>query len=109
MNHTSLQEAFYANGTVEDCPVYDLHAHMGPHYGIAFPRPTAEGMIHAMDRAGVKLLVLCHHDTLLAPDIGNVANVEAVRRYPHRLRAYCGINPNYPGDIKRDLDAFDEY
>jgi predicted TIM-barrel fold metal-dependent hydrolase len=109
MNHMSLQEAFYANGKVEDCPVYDLHAHMGPHYGIAFPRPTAEGMIHAMDRASVKLLVLCHHDTLLAPDIGNAANVEAVRRYPHRLRAYCGINPNYPGDIKRDLEAFDEY
>ncbi|MCL4506773.1 MAG: amidohydrolase family protein [Chloroflexi bacterium] len=109
MSHSNLKEAFYAEGKLPDCPVYDLHAHMGPYYGIGFPRPDADGMIHAMDRAGVRLLVFCHHGTLFTPDIGNWANIAAVQRYPARLRAYCGINPNYPEVIAYDIAHFDEH
>ncbi|MCL5996313.1 MAG: amidohydrolase family protein [Chloroflexi bacterium] len=105
----SLKEAFYEHGRVPDCPVYDLHGHMGPFSGIALPRHDSAGMIHAMDRAGVKMLVFCHHGTLFTPDIGNAANIEAVRRYPERLRAYCGINPNYPEVSARDIESFDQY
>jgi predicted TIM-barrel fold metal-dependent hydrolase len=109
MNGLTLREAFYQDGKVAGCPVYDLHGHMGPFYGVAFPRHDIDGMIRAMDRAGVKMLVFCHHGTLFSPDIGNAANVEAVRRYPQRLRAYCGINPNYPDVAARDVETFDQY
>jgi predicted TIM-barrel fold metal-dependent hydrolase len=109
MAYSTLKEAFYAEGALKDCPVYDLHGHMGAYYGISFPRPDADGMVHAMDRAGVKLLVFCHHGTLMTPDVGNAANIEAVRRYPQRLRAYCGINPNYPNVIARDIAEYDQY
>ena len=109
MHQPNLKEAFYTLGRVPDCPVYDLHAHMGSYLGISFPRAEAPDMIDAMDRAGVRLLVFCHHHTLHSPDIGNAVNVEAVRSYPDRLRAYCGINPNYPDVIAHDLDAFDQY
>ena len=43
------------------------------------------------------------------PDFGNPLNIEAVRRYPGRLRAYCGINPNYPDLVAQDLATYDEY
>ncbi len=109
MQYPTLKEAFYALGVVPDCPVIDMHAHMGPFYGISFPRPDAEGMLHAMDRAGVRWLVFCHHHALHSPDFGNPLNIEAVRRYPGRLRAYCGINPNYPEQVARDLDTYDQY
>jgi predicted TIM-barrel fold metal-dependent hydrolase len=109
MNTTSLKEAFYQYGQVDDCPVYDLHGHMGAYYGISFPRPEAEGMLHAMDRAGVRMLVFCHHATLMSPDVGNAANIEAVRRHPQRLRAYCGINPNYPDVCAQDVNTFEQY
>jgi uncharacterized protein len=109
MGYANLKEAFYAEGKVADCPVYDLHGHMGAHYAISFPRAEVDGMVQAMDRAGVKMLVFCHHHTLFTPDIGNRANVEAVRQYPQRLRAYCGINPNYPEVIAQDLETFAQY
>jgi predicted TIM-barrel fold metal-dependent hydrolase len=62
-----------------------------------------------MDRAGVKMLVFCHHAALFCPDIGNSANIEAVREFPDRLRAYCAINPNYPEAIDADLASYDDY
>ena len=109
MQYPTLKEAFYAQGVVADCPVIDMHAHMGAYYGISFPRAEVEGMLHAMDRAGVRWLVFCHHHTLFSPDFGNAKNVEAVRRFPNRLRAYCGINPNYPAVIEQDLATYDQY
>src|SRR5450759_4603961 len=84
MQFQTLKDAFYAQGAVPDCPVIDMHAHMGPFYGISFPRPDVEGMLHAMDRAGVRWLVFCHHHALHSPDFGNPLNIEAVRRYPGR-------------------------
>lgn len=109
MAYSNLHEAFYAEGKVADCPVFDLHGHMGAFAGISFPRPEADGMVAAMDRAGVKWLVFCHHGTLFSPDIGNAANVAAVRRHPNRLRAYCGINPNYPVVTEQDVASFNQF
>lgn len=109
MSRSQLQEQFYELGRVPDCPVYDMHGHMGPFAGIHFPRPDAAGMVHAMDHAGVKLLVFSHHAALFCPDIGNTASIEAVRQFPDRLRAYCLINPNYPEIVERDLASFDDY
>ena len=105
----SLKERFFRDGRVADCPVYDLHGHMGPLGGGWLPRSDTAAMVAAMDRTGVRLLVFCDHSTLMTPDVGNAPNIEAVRRFPTRLRAYCGINPNYPADVERDVAAFDEY
>lgn len=109
MKQEKLKDEFYRNGRFNSLPVYDLHGHMGSVYGIHFPFPDVDSMVKGMDRSGVKMLVFCHHAALLAPDIGNRSNVEAVRKYPERLRAYCGINPNYPEIIKKDLKSFDKY
>ncbi len=44
-----------------------------------------------------------------SPDIGNKANIDVVRRLPDRLRAYCGLNPNYPEIIEKDVEDFEKY
>jgi len=106
---TDLKRVFFTHGRVPDCPVYDLHGHMGPCYGLHINRETAAQADMVLKRVGVRLLVFCHHAALMAPDIGNAANIKAVRAFPDRLRAYCGINPNYPDQVKKDVATFDRY
>ncbi len=106
---STLKERFSADGKLADCPVYDMHGHMGPFFGAHLPASDLDMLIPCMDRANVRLLVFCHHQALFAPEIGNRANIEVVRRFPDRLRAYCAINPNYPDAIERDVAAFDDH
>ncbi len=105
----NLKATFLARGRAADCPIYDLHGHMGPCYGLHINRETAAEADAVLKRAGVRLLVFCHHAALWAPDIGNAANIKAVRAFPDRLRAYCGINPNYPDQVQKDVAAFDRH
>ncbi|OGV69940.1 MAG: hypothetical protein A3K19_02140 [Lentisphaerae bacterium RIFOXYB12_FULL_65_16] len=105
----SLRDAFFARGFVTDCPVYDMHGHMGPWPGSSLPRCAPEDMAYSMERAGVAIIVFCHHAALMSPDIGNRANIDAVRRFPNYFRAYCAVNGNYPDVIARDLKAYDRY
>jgi len=109
MKKENLKEEFYKNGRFKRLPVYDLHGHMGSLAAIHFPFPDTDSMVREMDKSGIRMLVFCHHSALLSPDIGNRANIEAVRRYPERLRAYCGINPNYPEIMEKDLKSFGRY
>lgn len=109
ISDSALVERFWRDGRDDDCPVIDMHGHMGRFGGIAFPRPSTDAMIRSMDAAGVRMLVFCHHAALFCPEIGNAANVEAVRRRPDRLRAYLAINPNYPEAVAADLASFDQH
>lgn len=106
---SSLRERFFEHGKLDDCPIYDLHSHMGPFFGAHLPWCDPDAAIRAMDRANVRMLVFCHHAAIFSPDIGNSSNVEAVRKHPDRFRAYCAINPNYPDIIEKDLQSYDEY
>lgn len=104
-----LAAEFFETGRAEGCPVYDMHGHMGPIFRLHINNSDADSMVGRMDRAGVRMLVFCHHGTLFTPEIGNRANIEAVRKHPDRLRAYCGINPHLPAAIEHDLAHFDKY
>ena len=105
----SLRERFFRHGRLDDCPIVDVHGHMGPLQGARLPYPTPEAMIAAMDRAGVRLTMFCHHDTLFIPEVANRVGIAAVRRFPDRFRAYCGVNPNWPEDLRREVDSFDDF
>ena len=109
ISDSRLAEAFWNEGKCDDCPVIDMHGHMGRWKGIWFPRAGVDAMVRSMDAAGVKLLVFCHHEALFCPDVGNAASVEAVRKHPHRLRAYLGVNPHYPEALEADLAGFDAH
>jgi predicted TIM-barrel fold metal-dependent hydrolase len=103
----TLRQRFLAEGRLEDCPVYDLHGHWGPTYGIHLPAADDATAERLLRQANVTRQVICHHATLFSPDAGNEPNIEAVQRFPGVLRAYCGVNPNYPDVIARDLERFD--
>lgn len=109
IGNSPLAREFWEQGKSAGCPIYDMHGHMGPWAAIYFPRGKTENMIQTMDECGVKLLVFSHHQALMAPDLGNQPSIEAVRRFPHRLRAYCVINPNYPDLAAADMDRFDQH
>jgi predicted TIM-barrel fold metal-dependent hydrolase len=105
----TLREAFLRDGRADDCPIIDMHGHWGEFYGLRMPAADPEIGFRLLDRAGVELLVICHHAALFSPHIGNAASIEAVRAHPDRLRAYCGINPNYAEIVGADLAAYDDY
>jgi predicted TIM-barrel fold metal-dependent hydrolase len=105
----SLREAFFRDGRVPDCPIVDMHGHWGEFYGAYLPAADPEVGFSLLDRAGVRLVVICHHAALLSTHAGNAANIEAVRARPDRLRAYCGVNPNYPEVVNADLASYDDY
>jgi len=106
---SALAREFWQHGRSADCPVLDMHGHMGPWNGIHFPRASTEGMLRTMDQCGVRLLVFSHHAALNCPDVANQVSIDAVRKYPDRLRAYLAVNPNYPEIIARDLASFDQH
>ena len=106
---SALAREFWEVGKSAACPIYDLHGHMGVWHSIYFPRADAPEMIRTMDECGVRMLVFSHHMALFCPDLGNRCSVEAVRRYPDRLRAYCAVNPNYPEHLERDLATFADH
>ncbi len=103
---TELCRKLMDEGKAEDCPVYDMHGHMGFWKGIYLPYPHPGEMVERMKMAGVKLLAFCHHSALFSPDIQNRKNIEEARKFPGFLRAYCGINPHYRDNIESDLEAY---
>jgi len=103
-----LAEAFWRDGRCADCPVYDMHGHMGVWHSIYFPRPEAADMVRTMDSAGVRMLVFAHHAGLFSPDVGHGPAIEAVRQFPDRLRAYLPVNGVYPEQIETDLALIDQ-
>ncbi len=104
-----LAEAFWRDGRCADCPVYDMHGHMGVWHSIYFPRPEAVDMVRSMDSAGVKMLIFAHHASLFSPDVGHGPAIEAVRQFPDRLRAYLPVNGVYPEQIETDLALIDRH
>jgi len=104
---SAIAAEYWEKGKCDTCPVYDMHAHMGEWRSIYFPHGETEQMVESMDRAGVKMLCFAHHAALFAPDIGNKAAVEAVKKFPDRLRAYMSVNPHYPDTVKKDIASFD--
>jgi predicted TIM-barrel fold metal-dependent hydrolase len=109
LTDSPLAREFWEQGRAASCPIIDMHGHMGAWHSIYFPRPDPADMIRTMDECGVRLLVFSHHMALFAPDLGNRASIEAVRRFPDRLRAYCVINPNHPAQVEADIASFEAH
>ena len=45
---SELAARFWAQGRLDDCPVLDMHAHMGPFYGGLVPLDTPEAVLEAI-------------------------------------------------------------
>ena len=102
INNTSEMARFFWETGKLPCGIMDFHAHMDEHAEIYFPFSSADDMVRDMDRNGVRTLFFCGHHALYDPIEGERYNVDAVRRYPDRLRAYHIIHPRF-ADPKRDI------
>lgn len=95
----------YLNGVLH--PVIDLHGHLGPFHGIYMPESSLDAMAAGMDRYGYEALVLSPHNALSGDTReGNREMLDAVQRYPGRIYGYCTLNPGFPQDIPREMDAY---
>jgi predicted TIM-barrel fold metal-dependent hydrolase len=105
---SAIVREFLANGRSQACPIIDMHGHYGPFGWVCMPRCEAAGMLHSMDRAGVKALVLAAHEGLtIDTRAGNAITGELALRYPGRFFGYWSVNPNTPDVIAKDLKVFD--
>ena len=102
-----LAAAFWEKGRLDDCPVIDMHGHLGPFASIFFPRAEPERMLHSMDQSGVRVLVFSSHEALFNAATGNDYTARIVRRWPDRFRGLMVINGNYMDIVERDLARFD--
>ena len=90
---------------LEDVLIIDCHSHMGYWRNFNVPRGTPEGMLATMNTLGIDIVCVTHHSSI-GPDYryGNERVIEAVKKYPDRFIGYITLNPNYPDDMKDEID-----
>jgi uncharacterized protein len=87
--------------------VIDAHGHMGPYFKFHIPQNDSDGMIRAMDAAGVEIACISSHLAISGDwKRGNLETLAAVRKHQTRLKGHVVINPNHPLDIKFELNRF---
>jgi hypothetical protein len=86
----------------------NMHAHMFDAYGIFLPRKSPEAMLQAMDESNCVMSLFASHEALLNPSIGESKDIEVVRKYPGRFRAYHVVMSRYL-DPKADLRRMEKH
>lgn len=105
-NSSALAKDIFKYGKVDDCPIYDMHGHMGTIFKQRMITCTAEKIAKAAKEANVTKYVFSHVGSLMA-SVGNAISVREARKFPKLMRAYCGINPNLPKATEKDLADYD--
>jgi predicted TIM-barrel fold metal-dependent hydrolase len=105
---SSLAQEFWEHGRLDDCPILDFHAHMHDAAGLFLPRRSPEGMLRTMEACNVVLALFCGHETMTHPSVGESKDMEVVRRYPDRFRAYHVVMSRHL-DPDRDLKRMAEH
>ncbi len=99
------EKAFNAQ-PITEFPVHDCHNHLGkwnifhiPHGG------TIEQMISTMDKFGIDTCFVTSHSAI-GPDfvLGNDMVIDAMKKYPERVRGYVTLNPNYPDELEAEMN-----
>lgn len=90
---------------LDSVTIIDAHGHMGPYFNFYIPWNDAAGMVETMDRLGIDQVCISAHASL-GPDmrLGNDLVAHAVGDYPGRFIGYVGANPNYPEDLRGELE-----
>jgi uncharacterized protein len=90
-----------------DTKIIDAHGHLGPYFKFSIPQNDADGMVAAMDAAGVSTACISSHLAISADwRRGNLETLAAVKIYPERFIGHVVINPNTPQEIKAELDQY---
>ncbi|HID08316.1 MAG TPA: hypothetical protein EYP10_14340 [Armatimonadetes bacterium] len=90
---------------LQDIEVADVHAHMGHWYSFPIPYNDIDGIMHVMNRVGVRWACISACCSLGSDfRTGNDLVAEAMHRYPNRIIAYATLNPNYHDGVAIELD-----
>lgn len=90
---------------LSDCLVIDAHAHLGVAPGFPYVDSSLESLIGAMDRLGIDRVYLSSTMAVFGLDrAGNDQILEAVYRYPERIRGYMALNPGYADKILPEME-----
>ena len=107
INSTSeLAQRFWEEGRLADCPILDFHAHMHDWSALFLPRCQPEDMLRTMDACNVVMALFCGHVTLSVPAVGEALDMEVVKRFPDRFRAYHAVMSNHL-DSEADLERME--
>ena len=90
-----------------DYKVIDMHTHMGAWSHMYSPDKDADGMVRSMDDSNVDFIVCCHFEDI--DGLGDhVKIVDAMNKYPDRIKGYYCANPLHPFDKDKIHKAFQE-
>ncbi len=94
-----------AGTPLTDYLVIDAHAHLGATSGFPYVDRSPEGLVAAMDRLGIRRAYVSHTAAIYGLDrLGNDGILEAVRRFPERLRGYMALNVGYAETILPEME-----
>lgn len=102
---SSIYERARMGLPLEDVLIIDCHCHMGSWYNFHTPESSPQGMLTSMDALGVGIACVAHHSSI-GPDYryGNDMVQAAINAHPDRFMGYVTLNPNYPEDMKNEID-----
>jgi len=108
-NPSPIAREYMQHGRSATCPIIDMHGHFGPFYGGYLPAAAPEAMLEALDRAGVRRIVISAHEALFSDSVFGNGQVQlAIDAHPERFLGYWLVNPNHrhlvesaPADFER--------
>jgi len=106
-NPSILAKKFMNDGFSSDCPIIDVHGHLGPHWGIYMPSANVNFMIKTLKRCNVRCIVCVPHVASVDPQRGNELMQKIIDKYKGIFLGYWMINPNHKEIIKKDLQNFE--
>ena len=85
--------------------IIDVHMHLGPYFNFHIAHHDPAGIVAEMDRLGIGQGWVSSHLAIEgdAP-LGNDETAEAVRAHPGRFVGYVTVDPNYPNEVRPELE-----
>jgi len=111
MADDSIYRAVRGGRVPKDIPVIDTHCHYGKFSNYYIPDNNAEAMIGAMDLLGIRQAWLSSIVAIFN-DVrgGNEEVARALRDHPDRFLGVTVVNPNFPQQLKDELErCYDEF
>ena len=107
MNPSPIAGEYMESGWSADCPIIDIHGHVGTFYGSYLPSASAEQMMSRMKRCGVRRIVCSHHMAMSYDERrGNALMQNVIDTYPGQFLGYWVVNPNHPEIMRSAVRGF---
>jgi predicted TIM-barrel fold metal-dependent hydrolase len=95
--------------TWPDYKIIDMHTHIGPEYPLCLRDYDADGIVKVLDEANIEFIIATPCEDLFTGNSKREVIIDAMTRYPDRIKGYYGINPNLKNEPKEIYEAFKKY